>query len=578
MQYPTEPSPEEEYFGVSSIEKRKKLGQFFTPAPIAKFMVNWATRGNKVESFLDPAVGLGVFIEEYTEICKQIGNGTVGKVYGYEIDSQVLAVAKKHLAKRTLATADLRQEDFLLAKPAEASFDAIVCNPPYYKHHFVRNKDSIVRQLKDTFRVEFPGTLSSYALFLLKAMALIADKGRCAFITPSEFLNADYGVSIKNQLIRSGTLRAIIFFDPSLVVFDSGLTTSAITLLENDPKHTSHETALIWIKEERHIQPVLDLLLLGGSDIPSLHEELKHFADVRVLRTDVLEPQKKWPSYFTSLPELQIPLIPLRDYGQCMRGIATGANAFFTLSTKDLEAAGLRREETLPCITKAAHLTGYVLDDENWGKIKKTDCKWALLNVREPLSPAARRYIEKGKARGIAQLYLPSHRPTWYVPEQRPAADLLIPVFFRERWRVVLNAAAVRNLTTFHGFYLNAAARALRGSLFLYLNTPLCLEILRQVLRRYGDGLNKVEPRDVESLLVPDFGELDPDSSARLGSLAEQLIRTKREALAEEIVLEADRIFRAARPRLGPLGTAQCREESLSIQDQLAAGKLDIKK
>jgi len=48
------------YIFQTSIRHREKFGQFFTPEPVARFMVGWVL-GNGATKLYDPAFGLGAF-------------------------------------------------------------------------------------------------------------------------------------------------------------------------------------------------------------------------------------------------------------------------------------------------------------------------------------------------------------------------------------------------------------------------------------------------------------------------------------------------------------------------------------
>jgi len=54
-------TPELEYSSLIPYEKRKKIGQFFTPFKIAELMSEWIISNEKCKTILDPAVGLGIF-------------------------------------------------------------------------------------------------------------------------------------------------------------------------------------------------------------------------------------------------------------------------------------------------------------------------------------------------------------------------------------------------------------------------------------------------------------------------------------------------------------------------------------
>lgn len=486
-----------------------------------------------------------MFARAYHEVCAEEGAPGYGRIVAFEIDADVLEVARETLHPKLSAAASFRQEDFLSARIAE-TFSAIVCNPPYYKHHYVPNKAATAGALSAALGTRLPRTLSSYGLFMLKALTLLGPNGRCAFITPAEFLNADYGVPIKECLVRSGTLRWVIFFSPNLAVFDGALTTSAITLLERGARRQHGSIArFVWLDDPAEIRRAFSAVLSTSASQP-LADARAGLGQVVEIALAELDAGKKWQSYFATVPPTSVPLVPLSHYGRCMRGIATGANQYFTLSPAEARRLGLGDAEVAPCVTKASHASGYVFDEQSLEGLFKAGKKCLLVDFGPRLSAAARRYVELGEQAGISSRYLPSHRRTWYMQEERPPADFWIPVFFRQRWKVVWNKVRVRSLTAFHGFYLNPFAREFQGPLFLYLNTPLCREILRQQIRHYGDGLNKVEPKDVESVLVPDFSRVSMELIERLDGMFYNALAGRPGASAEETISRADHLLRGA--------------------------------
>ena len=71
----------------------------------------------------------------------------------------------------------------------------------------------------------------------------------------------------------------------------------------------------------------------------------------------------------------------------------------------------------------------------------------------------------------------------------------------------LLNACSsgAKNLTCFHGLYAKPGFEALASLLVLFLNSTGGREAFMQVNRFYGDGLNKLEPKDVEAMPCPEM-------------------------------------------------------------------------
>ena len=49
---------------IKEVSKKKLRGGFYTPEPIASFILKWAFNGNKQLDILEPSCGAGVFLEE----------------------------------------------------------------------------------------------------------------------------------------------------------------------------------------------------------------------------------------------------------------------------------------------------------------------------------------------------------------------------------------------------------------------------------------------------------------------------------------------------------------------------------
>lgn len=123
-------------------------------------------------------------------------------------------------------------ENYLTASWTE-KFDSIICNPPYLKFHDYDNA-TLVPMVNGKLHTHLNGFTNIYTLFLLKSIFQLNNNGRLAYVIPSEFLNADYGVEVKRALLQSGVLRHIIIVDFTQCAFDDALTTACILLCENN--------------------------------------------------------------------------------------------------------------------------------------------------------------------------------------------------------------------------------------------------------------------------------------------------------------------------------------------------------
>lgn len=60
-----------------------------------------------------------------------------------------------------------------------------------------------------------------------------------------------------------------------------------------------------------------------------------------------------------------------------------------------------------------------------------------------------------------------------------------------------------KNLTCYHGFYPKPGSEHYITALFIYFQTLTARTILSLNMRRYGGGLDKFEPNDLNDALVP---------------------------------------------------------------------------
>jgi len=509
--------------------RRRALGQVFTPRLVADFMARWIC-ANRPGRILDPALGEGVFVDAIQAIT--LRGGWSPRIDAFEIDRTVLsrstdashlvnesAVADRRPARlHGRAALHTRVEDFLLAG-IPARYDAIIANPPYVRHHDFDYSEAILRQFDALAGRRLSRATNLYGLFLVRIASLLAPGGRAAVITPAEWLNADFGVALKAHLLERNLIEALIQFDPALQVFQGALTTAVIVLLRRG-RREGDSIRLMNVKS-------LD-------DLPAVN-----LRGARRMRREELDPSRKWsPLFVAACATAQVgrtsrsvdkreaagAITRLGDVAMCSRGIATGANAFFTLRESERREWKIHLADVRLCITKAAQIRSHLLDAAALRRLVGRDERVYLLHPRQPLHPAVKRYLAHGQSLGVDRRHLPSHRPVWYLPENRPPASILISVFSRGDFRVVWNEARASNLTAYHGIYPRAgegrgesdrAARRRAKQLFEYLRSPAGRRAIVLHRRVYGGGLYKLEPRDVEAVSVP-MGITAP--SASLGS------------------------------------------------------------
>jgi adenine-specific DNA-methyltransferase len=517
---------EDEYSDSTSTEHRKKFAQFFTPFPIADLMAKWLLSNENLNLVLDPAFGLGIFPRALLKYKDNI------KIKGFEIDPIIFD--KSENIFKDNENVSILLEDYMY-NDWDNKYDGIICNPPYFKFHDYDNKN-ILKEIENRISCKLNGFTNLYTLFLLKSIYQLNTNGRAAYIIPSEFLNSDYGKLVKKYLIMSNTLRHIFVINFEENVFDNALTTASIILCANDKITNKVQFS--------NINKVKDL-----SSIESIIDNYPNFiSKEQIFNIEEIDPDIKWKSYYQTQNSIKFKnLTPFSNYAKVVRGIATGANDYFTFNRTKAKKYGISEEYLLPCICKAINSNKPFFLDSDFHELKTKDKSVFLLNVISMLDVNVKKYIQIGEETEINKKYLTSKRNPWYALENRPPAPIWVSVFNRNGLRFIRNEAKISNLTTFHCIYPTKATLFDSIDIDLlcaYLLTDVAKQIFEDNCREYGNGLQKFEPNDINKSQMLDLKLLDSNTVENILSLYNTYRKTIIENEPDEsIINEINEIF-----------------------------------
>ena len=156
------------------------------------------------------------------------------------------------------------------------------------------------------------------------------------------------------------------------------------------------------------------------------------------------------------------------------------------------------------------------------------------MNILEDDPKEITEYLKFGVSNKVHEKYLTSNRKKWFFVEKRKPAPILVKVFNRGASQFILNITQALNLTCFHGIYSKNESSKYEKALIIFLSSKLGRESIDLQLRHYGGGLKKMEPKDVENILIPDFLLLNEQEIKKLDDFFDKWAANKNSPPSDE--------------------------------------------
>ena len=372
--------------------ERNRLGQFATPIELANDMLSYARDLLSTEKnvrFLDPGFGTGAF---YSALLANFPANRITVSEGFEIDAHY-AKPTAELWQDTLLR--LHREDFTSVKAPEKDskrFNLVVCNPPYVRHHHILNGDkNRLQDLTDKVFGERPSGLSGlYCYFLGLSHNWMRENGIAGWLIPSEFMDVNYGKSVKRYLLEQVTLLRIHRFDPIEVQFKDALVSSVI----------------VWFRKKKPPVGHAVEFTFGGN--------LKNPKMSKKVRSEVLRHELKWTRFPLADARKRPSGSTLGDFFSVKRGLATGDNNFFVLTSERIAALELPMNFFVPILPSPRFLKVQEVKCDSEG-IPMLNPRLFLLDCRltpdliEAQIPDALELLPKRKGkRGSREVFMPT--------------------------------------------------------------------------------------------------------------------------------------------------------------------------
>lgn len=511
------PAVEASYLPGDTAELRKERGAFFTPFPIADFLVAWALGGRPDATVLDPTCGEGVFLLAAGERLSAAGASSSQieqQLHGVDLHEDSLDETRRLLAAEGFG-AQLAPGDFF-DQPTPTQLgaslpwvDAVVGNPPFVRYHQHRGdarKKSAAAALAQGVRLS--GLASSWAALLAHACGFLKPDGRVAMVLPAELLTVGYAEPLRRWLRARFAAVHLVLFE-QLQFADAE---EQVVLLVARGSGGCDAFALHQVRDADELQR---LHAFDGTAVAPQPEgkwtDLLLSAESRHLFRRVAK------SHFTSLA----------SYGTPELGTVTGANSFFALTEATRERYGLATSDLTPISPPGTkHLRGTRFSKGAWEQLKLAGQRVWLLDpaTAKPRGGLAE-YIAHGKSLGVDDAYKCSVREPWWRPPTVPKPDLLFTYMSHRYPRLIANDADVSILNSVHGVTLqDQVPDESKDALPLLAFNSVTMLGAELYGRSYGGGILKMEPREARQLPVPDYATLER---------AWHVLRPRRAALEE---------------------------------------------
>jgi hypothetical protein len=313
--------------------------------------------------------------------------------------------------------------------------------------------------------------------------------GLAVWLVPSEFMDVNYGKTLRRYLSERVTLLHIHRFSPTDVQFTDALVSSAVVVFRKQAPPAEHAARFSF----------------GG---PIAHPREEAMVPIETLRWS-----RKWTQFPGGDAAIDRGEVTLGDLFSIKRGLATGANSFFILSESSAKELELPEQFLKPILPGPRRLTTDIIEALAGGapdvspRLYLLDCSEPEERVRAAW-PRLYEYLQLGRAQNIHATYLTSRRTPWYSQEQRPPAPFLCTYMGRANsGKHPIRFLWNRSQATAHNVYLMLyPQRRLRDALnaqpelharvFEALKRIDPSEVLSEG-RVYGGGLHKVEPKEL---------------------------------------------------------------------------------
>lgn len=476
---------------IENASKEKLRGGFYTPRPIADFILKWALNGDKQFDILEPSCGDGVFLE-----CIKTNNLKYNSITAVEIDKNE---ANKACDLNLPNTNIINQDFYKFCNNTKNKFDLIIGNPPYVRYQFFDKKQrDEAEKIFAKAGLKYSKLTNAWVSFVVGSSLLLKDKGKIGFVLPAEILQVTYAKQLRIFLATFYNKINIISFER--LVFP-GIQQEVILLLCEKNTIKSHLIEHLELEDANALKDV-DTMKLKSP---------KKKIDFET---------NKWTFYFLDQNEIdfiekilnQKKVPHLKEFADVEVGMTTGYNKFFTVPQSTVEKYCLEKY-VKPMVGRSIQVNGTIFTENDWYSNVKSGVRAYFLSFpkRKEIESNinALKYIEEGEKDEINKGYKCGIRDEWQIVPSIWVSDALFTRRNNIFPKFVINQVGAHTTDTMHRVKINKNVNIstlkkinLKALVASYYNS-LSLASAEICGRSHGGGALELMPNEVENILLP---------------------------------------------------------------------------
>jgi adenine-specific DNA-methyltransferase len=468
------------YCLIRSPKERRGAGQTFTPIEAVTGMFRWAEAQGDFARIVDPGAGSGRYV--------LYGLRRNVRAFGIAAEMDPLVALLLRANAFALGVQDrleIHLGDYraLQLHPIEGR-TLFIGNPPYVRHHEISAdwKDWYSDSLKALGHAS--SQLAGLHLhFFVKTLALSRPDDLGCFITAAEWLDVNYGQSLRDLMTNGLGGKAVFVVAPEVPIFGDALVTACITCFA--PGSQDGEI------EFKNIESAEQLLDLSGG----------HFADKARAKAE-----RSWSILLRNRDIVQRDgFVNLGELFKVRRGQVTGKNSVWV--TQD-NRFGLPEEFLIPSITDAADIIGAPNNRiEDLARLRRVvDLPSSLEELDDDRRGAIMEFLKWARTEDADKGYIAQHRKPWWRVNMKDVPQIVVTYMGRRPPVFAINTAGASLINVAHGLYPKVQLEEdTLETLVAWLNS----NVSKDSGRVYAGGLTKFEPSEVMRLQIPGVAMLE---------------------------------------------------------------------